>query len=178
MKSWTENFGKFYTNSFDCDTRKEIFIGYDDNTTGEDMVIMAIQLAKRYNCKIVGRVEYTPGLIGGKVSFVVECHSLSYRYFYGYGKTYSLRNPEVQECDLQKYEKQFQTRKCIHKGYKKQFWFTDNWSGRTLYFPSLRKAKAAASKQTGNICYIYETFPYGRNSQMVCRAPASGFTPP
>ena len=30
MRSWTENFGKFFTNASDWDTRKEIVMGYND----------------------------------------------------------------------------------------------------------------------------------------------------
>ena len=56
MRSWTEDFGKFYTNASDWEARKKICIHYNDTTTGEDMVVMAIRLAKRYNCRIIGRV--------------------------------------------------------------------------------------------------------------------------
>lgn len=178
MRSWTEEFGKFYTASADWDARKNICIRYDDNTTGEEMVIMAIRLAKRYNCKIVGRVEFAPGMVSGTVSFVVECHSLTYRYFYEGGKTYKPRPSEVTEKDLQKYEQQFGTRSCVDPCFKKKFWFADNWNGNILEYPTLRKAKKGAKRQTGITCCIHENFPYGRPSKIVCFAPASGFTPP
>lgn len=178
MNSWKENFGRFYTNAAEGDAKKKICIQYNDNTTGEEMVIMAIRLAKRYNCKIIGRVEYTPGIGDGTVSFMVECHSLTYRYFYKHGKTNTLHRDEVTEKDIRNYEQKFGKTECIQEGYKKQFWFTDNWNGQVLYYPTLRKAKAAARRQTGNSCCIYETFPYGRRSQIACKAPASGFTPP
>lgn len=178
MRSWTEDFGKFYTNASEWDAKKKICIGYNDDTTGEDMVIMAIKLAKRYNCKIVGRVEYTPEAVGGTVSFIVECHSLTYRYFYDGGKTLKVHNSEVKEKDLQKYEEQFGTRKCYQEEKDYRFYFMDNWNGTMHTFPTLRKAKAAARQQTGNSCCIYETQPYGRGSKIACFAPASGFTPP
>ncbi len=178
MRSWKENFGSFFTNSCAWDSKKTIEIIRKDGMTGEEMVRQAIALAKQYNCSIVKPVEYVPEIVGGKVNFTVECHTLTYRYFYEYGKTYTLHGSEVRECDLQKYEAKFGTRRCIHKGYKKQFWFTDNWNGQVLYYPSLRKARKAASRQTGNVCYVYETFPYGQHSRIVCKAPASGFTPP
>ena len=178
MRSWVETFGKFHTSASDWDARKEIFIGYNDNTTSEEMVIKAIRLAKMYNCKIIGRVQFKPALVGGSVSFVVECHSLTYRYFYDGGKTYKLHSSDVTEKDLQKYEQQFGTRSCVDDSYKKQFWFTDNWNGQVLQFPSLRKAKAAAKIQTGITCCIYETQPFGRGSKIVYFAQASGFTPP
>lgn len=178
MRSWTEDFGKFYTASSEWDAKKKICIRYDDTTTGEDMVIMAIRLAKRYNCKIIGRVEFTHGLVGGTVSFMVECHSLTYRYFYDGGKTYKVHPSEVKDSDLRKYEQMFGTRTCIQEGYQKTFWFLDNWNGKELSFSTLKKAKAAASTQTGTSCCIHETQPFGRGSKIVCFAPASGFTPP
>ena len=178
MRSWTENFGKFYTNASNWDSRKEIFIEYNNETTGEDMVIMAIRLAKMYNCRIVEKVHFTSDLVRGKVSFTVECHSLTYRYFYDDGKTCHLHCSEVTEKDLQKYEQMFGTRSCEDQCFEKKFWFTDNWNGNILEYSTLRKAKAEAKKQTGNSCCIYETFPYGRPSQIVCFAPASGITRP
>lgn len=176
MRSWTETFGKFYTNACDWDAKKKIYINHDDNTTGEDMVIRAIKLAKKYNCKIVGRVEYIPEQVGGCVTFIVECHSLTYRYFYDGGKVSKPHSCEVTEKDLQKYDKQFGTRTCVDVSFKKTFWFMDNWNGEKRSFPSLKKAKAAAKKQIGTSCCIYENFPYGRSS-IACFAPASGFTP-
>lgn len=178
MRSWTENFGKFYTASSEWDAKKKICIRYDDNTTGEEMVIMAIHLAKRYNCRITGRVEFTPGMVSGTVSFTVECHSLTYRYFYEDGRTCKPRSSEVTEKDLQKYEGQFGTRSCVDPCFKKKFWFADNWNGNILEYPTLRKAKNAAKKQTGVSCCIHETLPYGRGSKIVCFADTSGVTPP
>lgn len=177
MKSWTEEFGKFYTSSMEWVARKKICIHYNDNTTGEEMVIMAIRLAKRYNCKIVGRVEFSPEMVGGTVSFIVECHSLTYRYFYEHGKTYTLHCSEITEKDLRKYETQFGTRSCVDASFKKSFWFLDNWNNEHYSFPSLKKAKEAARKQIGISCCIHETQPYGRGSRIVCFADASGFIP-
>lgn len=178
MRSWTENFGKFFTNASDWDARKEIVMGYNDDTTGEEMVKKAIRLAKQYNCKIIEKVQFKPAAVGGSVSFVVECHSLTYRYFYDGGKTYHLHNSEVTEKDLQKYEEQFGTRTCSDDSFKHSFWFTDNWNGNIRRYPTLCKTKVAARKQTGASCCIYETQPYGRCSRIVCFQPASGFTPP
>ena len=177
MRSWKEDFGSFYTNAAEWNSRKEIHIGYSDDMSGEDMVKTAIRLAKKYNCKIIDKVNFTPGMVTGTVSFVVECHSLTYRYFYEGGKTTKLHSSEVKERDIQKYEEQFGTRTCADESFKKRYWFTDKWNGDTLTFPSLRKAKAAAKKQTGSVCYIYENFPYGRHSKIACKAPASGATP-
>lgn len=178
MRSWTENFGKFCTNASDWDSRKEIFMGYNDNTTGEEMVVKAIMLAKMYNCKIVEKVHFTPQMVGGNVSFTVECHQLTYRYFYDGGNTYHLHSSEVTEKDLQKYEQLFGTRTCVDDSYKKQFWFLDNWNHEQRSFSSLKKAKRAATEQTDVSCCIYETQPFGRGSKIVCFAPASGIIPP
>lgn len=178
MISWTEDFGKFYTNAMDWDPKKNICIRYGDNTTAEEMVTMAIRLAKKYNCKIIERVEYHPGEFGGTVSFTVECHSLTYRYFYENGRTVTLHNSEVKESDLRKYEEQFGTRACVDPTFNKSFWFLDNWNHEQRSFTSLKKARRAAAEQIGVSCCIHETMPYGRGSKIVCFAPASGFTPP
>ncbi len=43
------HFGKFYTNTNVWDARKRICINCNDDVTAEEMVIMAIRLAKKYN---------------------------------------------------------------------------------------------------------------------------------
>lgn len=178
MRSWTEDFGQFYTNSLSWDSRKEICIRTNSDTTAEQMVVMAIALAKKYNCKIVGRVEYKPELVGGTVSFVVECHSLTYRYFYDGGNTDRLHSSEVKDSDIAKYREKFGTVKCIHKSFKKKYWYTDNWYGNRKEFNTLKAAKKAAGQETGNSVAIYTNYPFGRGSRIVCFAPASGITPP
>ena len=115
MRSWKENFGSFFTNSCDWDSKKTIEIIRKDGMTGEEMVRQAIALAKQYNCSIVKPVEYVPEIVGGKVIFTVECHTLTYRYFYEHGKTYTLHSSEVRESDLQKYEaKSWMKRICVY----------------------------------------------------------------
>ncbi len=176
MRSWTENFGNFWTNSSDWESIKEIHICTRQNMTGEDMVKVALMLAKKMNCKIVGRIEYNPnGQISGGVSFVVECNSKTYRYFYVGGKLSNPRSSRISEKDLTEYEKQFGTRKCAddHIG-KNRFYLTDKWNGNVLYFSSLEKAKRSARKQTGYSCCIYEIQPYGRGSRIVTSVSASG----
>lgn len=44
-------------------------------------------------------------------------------------------------------------------------------------FKTLKAAKEAAKKETGVSVAIYTNFPYGRTSEIVCFADASGFTP-
>ena len=148
--------------------------------TGEDMVKVALMLAKKMNCKIVGRVAYIPNVqVSGGVSFVVECNSKTYRYFYEGGKLSNPHSPRISEKDLAEYEKQFGTRKCADNNIgKNRFYFTDNWNGEVLYFPSLEKAMQAAKKQTGFSCYIYETLPYGRGSKIASCVSASGYILP
>lgn len=179
MRSWTEDFGSFRTNSSDWESKKKIYILTRHDMTGEDMVRVAIMLTKKYNCKIVGRVEYNPETRNCEgVSFVVECNSKTYRYFYDGGKLSKPRSSQIKESDIIAYEEKFDTRKCAddHIG-KNRYHFIDNWNGNTLYFSSLKKAKEEAMKQTGISCCIYEKQPYGRCSKIVCFAPASGSTP-
>jgi hypothetical protein len=181
MNSWTEEFGKFMTLSVDTDATKEIILC--SNNTGRrmspgEMVILAIRLAKQYNCNIVEPVEYTPEMVGGRIHFTIECHRLTYRYFYAYGNLSHLSSSEVTEKDLAKYEQQFHTRKCIQRGFKKRWWFNDKWDGHRHEFLTLKAAKAAAKEQCGASVTIYTNYPYGRTSEIACFADASGFMPP
>lgn len=176
MRSWTEDFGKFWTHSCDWESKKKIYISIRQDMTGEDMVKVALMMAKKYNCRITGRVEYNPdGQTPGGVSFVVECDLKTYRHFHEGGKLSKPHDYRISEKDLAEYEEQFGTRKCAddHLG-KNRFYFTDNWNGDILYFPSLEKARKAASKQNGNACPVYEVLPYGRGARLICSAPTSG----
>lgn len=178
MRSWTENFGKFYTNSNEWDAKKKICINCNNNVTAEEMVVMAIRLAKKYNCRIIEGVEFHPEMNGGTFSFIVECHSLTYRYFYDGGKLAHSNDKEVTEKDLTKYQEQFGTRKCIDRNFKKKYWYADNWTGKVQEFKTLKAAKEAASQEIGNTVWIYTNLPYGRPSEIVCKTEASGTTPP
>lgn len=46
MRSWTEDFGSFRTNSGDWESKKKIYILTRHDMTGENMVRVAIMLAK------------------------------------------------------------------------------------------------------------------------------------
>lgn len=179
MRSWKENFGNFWTNSCDWEPKKKIFICTRQDMTGEEMVNVAIMLAKKYQCKIVSRVEYNNNADNsGGVSFLVECDSKTYRLFHDGGRTSKPRSSEIKESDIIAYQEKFGTRKCADDTIgKNRYFFKDNWDGRTLYFPSLKKAKEAALKQTGCSCCIYEIQPYGRGSDLICFAPASCNSP-
>lgn len=177
MRSWKENFGSFFTNSCDWDSKKTIEIIRKDGMTGEEMVRQAIALAKQYNCSIVKPVEYVPEIVGGKVTFIVECHTLTYRYFYSGGNTCHLHSAEVKDTDIEKYVQKFGTKKCIDKSFKQKFWYSDNWNGTVHEFNTLKAAIEAASSEVGNTVTIYRNRPYGRGSEIVCFAEASGFVP-
>lgn len=181
MHSWKEEFGSFMVNDPDWKSTKEIVICIDDKMTGEDMVTTAIKFCKRFFCSIIGQVKYTPDSWGsGKVTFRVKCHKLTYHGLYEDGKKKIIgpANPMVSTKDIENYKKSFGISECLHENYKKDFYFKDNWNGEILHFSSLKKAQDAAAKQTGNVAFIYETFPYGRPSRIVKVADASGVTPP
>ena len=177
MRSWRENFGSFFTNSNGWDSQKVIEICRTDGLTGKDMVRQAIALAKLYGCRIVKPVEYVPEVVGGRILFTVECHTLTNRYFYDDGNTYRLNNSEVRDSDVERYFKEFGTRTCIDRHFKRKYWYRDNWHGDEHSFNTLKAAKEAASRETGNTVTIYRNHPYGRMNEIVCFAEASGFTP-
>ena len=181
MHSFKEEFGHFIINDPEWKSEKEIIICRNNTMTGEDMVTTAIKFCKRFGCSITEPVKYTSNdWSGGKISFRVKCHKLTYRGIYEYGnkKVLGAADPKLLQKDLDFYKESFGVTKCIHEGYKKQFYFEDNWSGNILHFPSLKMANEAACKQTGNVVYIYESFPYGRPPRIAKVAEASGVTPP
>lgn len=173
-----EYYGNYWTNDCSFDPRKTINFSFKPETRAEDMVKYAIQIAKRYNCKITKPVEYHPAPIGGIISFEVECHQFTYKYFYDGGILQHYGNTEVTEKDIEKYERLFGTRKCIHKDFKKKFWYSSNWNREIREFQTLKKAREAAAKEIGMTVWIYTNFPYGRPSEIVCKTNASGITPP
>lgn len=181
MHSWKEEFGSFIINDPDWKANKEIIICIDDKMTGEDMVTTAIKFCKRFNCSIAEQVKYIPDSWGGgKVTFHVKCHRLTYRGLYedGNKKEMGPAHPNVSSKDIEKYIQSFGISECLHEDFKKDFYFKDNWNGEILHFPSLKKAQKAAVRQTGNVIYIYENFPYGRPPRIAKVAEASGITPP
>ena len=110
--------------------------------------------------------------------FEVKCHNLTCNYFIDGGNLLHCNDKEVTEKDLDKYQEQFGTKKCIDRSFKKKFWYADNWTGRVYEFKKLKDAKTAARKETGSVVTIYTNNPYGRSNKIVCFADASGFTPP
>lgn len=178
MRQWTEPYASIMTRNVDDDAVKTIHITNYGRLSPKEMVIVAIKLAKQYNCIITKPVTFTPEMVGGRVTFSVECHRLTYHFMYRYGLTTHLRSTEVKDSDIAKYKEKFGTTKCIHQGFKKKYWYTDNWYGERKEFKTLKAAKEAAKQETGNSVTIYTNFPYGRGSEIVCFAKASGFTPP
>ena len=178
MRQWVEKYASFMTRSIDTDKIKTIQICDYRRITPKEMVIVAIRLAKQYNCNIIKPVTFVTGMVGGNVEFTVECHRLTYHFFYCYGHINHLHNAEVKDSDLAKYKEKFGTTKCIHKGFQKQYWFASNWNRSIKEFRTLKAAKEAATHEIGNSVAIYTNFPYGRSSEIVCFANASGITPP
>ena len=179
MRTRNEEWGSWTDSSLAWDKQKEIALSFKEGTTPEQMVIAAIGIAKRYNCNILKPVEYTYDnnrTNPHKIAFIVECHRLTYKYFYEDGIGQHHGSEKVTEKDIARYKQQFGTDKCIHKDFKKKYWFSSNWNGETRDFPSLEKAREAAAK--GMTVWIYTNFPYGRPSEIVFKAEASGITPP
>ncbi len=174
-----EDFGYLVVHSADWESTKKIELCFREQLSGEKMVYHAVRIAKRYNAVITKPLEYVPDpSFGGRIIFEVKCHNLTYHYFYDGGNLQNCKDNEVTEKDINKYQEQFGTRKCIDKSFKKKFWYSDNWTGRVREFKTLKAAKAAAQEETGNTVTIYTNFPYGRINKIVCFADASGFTPP
>lgn len=142
MRSWKENFGSFFTNSCDWDSKKTIEIIRKDGMTGEEMVRQAIALAKQYNCSIVKPVEYVPEIVGGKVIFTVECHTLTYRYFYEHGKTYTLHSSEVRRATS------INTRRSSEQG--------------GAYIRATKNSSGSPTTGTGRFCTILHYARHGR----------------
>lgn len=178
MRSWTDDRYSFMTSSINTDAIKTIQINRFRQITPEEMVIAAIQLAKRYNCIIIKPVRFISTLEGDRVEFTVKCHRMTYHFFYEYGRYNHLKSPEVKERDIVKYEQVFGTRKCIHMGFKKRWWYVDNWSGAVHEFQTLKAAKKSAKHETGISVTIYTNLPYGKGNRIACLAKASGYNPP
>jgi len=181
MRTSKEEWGSWTDRSLAWNREKEIVLSFKQGTTPEQMVIAAIGIAKRYNCNILNPVEYTYDdnkADPHKIAFTVECHKFTYKYFYdgGIGQYYG--SDTVTEKDIARYKDRFGTDKCIHKNFKKKFWYSDNWTGRVHEFRTLKKAREAAAKETGMTVWIYTNFPYGRPSEIISKAKASEFCPP
>ena len=181
MRTSKEEWGNWTDRSLSWDRQKEISLSFKVGTTPEQMVIAAIGMAKRYNCKIMKPVEYTYDdnrTEPHKIAFTVECHKFTYKGFYEDGIGQHHNSETVTEKDVARYKDRFGTDKCIHRDFKKIFWYHDNWVGTRREFKTLEAAKKAAKKETGVSITIYTNFPYGRNSEVVCFADASGIMPP
>ena len=164
-------------------SRQKVYVHQrnDSPLTAQDMVRAAIAYAKAYNCRIVKPVEYFPPkdcMTYGYVAFEVECHSFTSQAVYDYGIKWFCHDHVVTGKDVEEYRQRFNTTRCIHRGWKRRYWYRDNWHGDSHEFPTLTAAREAASRETGNVVYIYRNYPYGRYPEIACVAPASGCTPP
>lgn len=179
MYETREYFGYLIDRSADWESTKKLELQFREKPSGKQMVRIAIQIAKRYNVSITKPLEYiNDPSYGGRFLFEVKCHNLSYHHFFSGGNRQHYNENEVTEKDVNKYFELFGTRKCIQKGFKKKFWYSDNWTSKIHEFKTLKAAKKTAEQETGNVIYIYTNFPYGKLSKMVCKTDASGFTPP
>jgi hypothetical protein len=176
-----EEWGSWTDYSLAWDRQKEILLSFKQGTTPEQMVLAAISFAKRYNCNIIKPVEYTCDdnrAETPRIAFTVECHKFTYKYFYDGGIRPHYGSDTVTEKDVARYKERFGTNKCIHKDFKKKYWYSDNWTGKVHEFRTLKKAKEAAAKEIGMTVWIYTNFPYEKPSGIICKADASGFCPP
>ncbi|MBR3080996.1 MAG: hypothetical protein IKH01_14505 [Prevotella sp.] len=181
MRTRKEEWGSWTENSLAWNKEKEISLSFKEGTTPEQMVTAAISLAKRYNCNIIKPVEYTYNENKAdphKIAFTVECHRFTYKSFYDGGIGQHYGSDTVTEKDIARYKDRFGTDKCIHKNFKKKFWYSDNWTGKVHEFKTLKKAREAAAKEIGMTVWIYTNYPYGRPSEIISKAKTSEFCPP
>lgn len=176
MYSTKEEYGSFVVTGY----TNIVTVTICNEASLEDYVKMAIKFAKHKKCTIHRQVEYHPELVGGSISFDVLCNSktnvLVYQYGHGFGSKNN--NPSVTQKDLDEYRQRFGTTKCNHPGFKKKFWYSDNWTGQVHYFDDLKEAKKEAKKETGESVSIYTNKPCCYYGSFVCYAEASGITPP
>ena len=57
------------------------------------------------------------------------------------------------------------------------YWYRDNWIGKKKEFSSLREAKKAAKNEYGVSVAIHDSKKKFSESEIICFARASGFTP-
>lgn len=168
MKTTTTSFGKFTITGYT--STLNVQINRTGNETPSELVEMAIMFANHYKCTISRRVEYASR---EGVTFQVKCDSNTSRFIYEYGKI-AIGNASVSGKDLMEYNELFGTTKCIHKGFEKKFWYCDNFHGDTHTFNTLEVAVESASKEYGNIIYIYTNVEMQAHSRLECKVKASG----
>lgn len=176
MVSTTYDFGKFCWGS--SNGEGFITVQVRDRKDPKKQVIQAIRFAKMMRCKIIRRVEYHPTDNGGTTDFQVRCNRFTDRSLYEYGTTYSSYHASgIDIKDVKAYKKAFRTDRTVQPGFRKRFWYSDNWTGLVHTFHTLKKAMEEAKKEVGITVAIYTNFPYGNPSRIKCFAPCSGHMP-
>lgn len=171
MIEWKEDYASFRVEGADYQSRREVQILGNNKgrmMTGEEMVIIALKFSKQHKCRIRSRVIYSPALIGGTVTFEVECTPKTSSFIYSNGKgTHCAKDPVVTEDDLRQYEDFFETRECHDESFSKKYWYRDNWTGDLHQFKSLAKAEEAAAREIGYKISIFTNRPYGQTPVLV-----------
>lgn len=168
MISTKRDYGCFYIDGYTNELT--IHIQRKGDETPQELVKQAIMFANENKCRIIRRVEYTPG---DGVSFKVKCDGNTSRYIYEYGKMIT-RRAVVTPKDIKAYKSQFGTDGCIHPGFVKKYWYTESFHGETMYFDTLDAAKESAATEYGDFVTIYTNMEMHNYSTIVCIAQASG----
>ena len=116
--------------SADWESHKVIRLSFRERPTPKQMVRHAVAIAKRYNAQIPKPLEFIPDEMGGKFLFEVDCHNLTYKYFFDGGRLQNCKDEKITAADIKRYKEKFGTDRCIDKSVKKKFWYTDNWTGK------------------------------------------------
>ena len=116
--------------------------------------------------------------MGGKFLFEVDCHNLTYKYFFDGGRLQNCKDEKITAADIKRYKEKFRTDRCIDKSFKKKFWYTDNWTGKVKEFKTVKAAVEAANQEVGWLIAIYTNYPCGKPSSLLVRTESIGFMPP
>ena len=173
-----EEFGYMTVLSADWESHKVIRLSFRERPTPKQMVRHAVAISKRYNAPITKPLEFIPDEMGGKFLFEVDCHNLTYKYFFDGGRLQNCKDEKITANDIKKYKEKFGTDRCIDKSFKKKFWYTDNWTGKVKEFKTVKAAVEAANQEVGWIIDIYTNYPCGKPSALLVRTEAIGFMPP
>lgn len=172
MISTRTSYGQFIINGYSDTLDIQIVRNEDDSPL--ELVRKAIMFANAHKCTISRRVEYTAEK---GVTFQVKCDSNTSGFIYEYGRM-AMWNASVSDKDLKMYEQKFGTTGCVHKGFKKSFWYCDNFHGHTHTFRTLKEAIESASNEHGNVIYIYTNVEMHNYSRLAHKAKASGICLP
>lgn len=163
----TTNYGKFYITGYTETLTVQILRKGDE--TPKELVRKAIMFANEFKCRICRRVEYVDN---EGVTFEVKCDSKTNRFIYMYGSM-NYGRASCTPKSLRAYQREFSTDRCIHRGFVKKYWFTEDFHGDRLSFNTLDEAIEEAASAYGYTVYIYTNVEFG-GTELVCKAKASG----